>query len=157
MPEVFRRAKEHQGASFVEIFQNCIVFNDAVFADFTNRDVAAEKQLNARHGEPLLFGKEMDKGLSLNRDKLALEVIKIGENGHSIEDVLVHDETNPILAQMLTNLHPPDFPMVLGVLFCDPAESFEAAITGQIKAITEKKPDASLAKMMQSGRTWEVK
>ncbi|MEE8295404.1 MAG: 2-oxoacid:ferredoxin oxidoreductase subunit beta [Sphingomonadales bacterium] len=157
MPEVFRRAKDHKGASFVEIFQNCIVFNDAVFADFTNRDVAAERQLNAHHGEPLLFGKEKDKGLSLNRDKLALEVIKIGENGHTLDDVLVHDETNPILAQMLTNIHPPDFPMVLGVLFCDPAESFETAITGQIKAISRKKPDASLEKMMHSGRTWEVK
>jgi 2-oxoglutarate ferredoxin oxidoreductase subunit beta len=157
MPVVFKRAKEHKGASFVEIFQNCIVFNDAVFAYFTDRDVAAEKQLHAHHGEPLLFGKDKDKGLSLNRDKLALEVITPGKDGKTEADVLVHDETNPILAQMLVQAMPPDFPMVLGVIYCDPAPSFEEVALGQINAVAEKSKGASLEKLMASGRTWEVK
>ncbi len=157
MPEVFKRAKQHKGASFVEIFQNCIVFNDAVFADFTDREVAAERQVHAKHGEPLIFGKEGDKGLSLNRQSLALEVIHIGKHGKTLDDVLVHDETNPIIAQLLINTHQPEFPMVLGVLYCDPAEPFETAVISQIDAIKAKKPGASLEKRMQSGRTWEVK
>jgi 2-oxoglutarate ferredoxin oxidoreductase subunit beta len=114
-------------------------------------------QLHATHGEPLLFGKEKDKGLALNRDELALEVIKIGENGHTVDDVLVHDETNPILAQMLINTAPPDFPIVLGVLFCQPAESFETSVINQIAAISKKKPGANLEDLMRKGRTWEVK
>ena len=157
MPTVFKRAKEHKGASFVEIFQNCIVFNDAVFGEFTNREAAADLQLHAVHGEPLLFGKEREKGLTLNRDKFALEVITVGQGGKTIDDVLVHDETNPILAQMLVNTAPPDFPVVLGVLFCQPAESFETSVTKQIAAIIKKKPGASLDRLMRQGRTWEVK
>ena len=157
MPEVFRRAQQHKGASFVEIFQNCNVFNDAVFSEFTARDVAQETQLHASHGEPLLFGAEGTKGLRLNRDKLALEVIKVGEGGITLDDVLVHDETNPILAQMLINMALPDFPITLGVLFCQPAESFEVSVHNQIAAVTKKKPGASLDALMRGGRTWEVK
>ncbi len=157
MPEIFRRAQEHKGASFVEIFQNCIVFNDAVFGEFTDRDVATDRQLLAHHGKPLLFGADDSKGLRLNRDKLALEVITVGKGGNSIDDVLVHDETNPILAQLLLGLHPPDFPMVLGVLFCDPAESFDKSVIDQIFAISKKKPNANLDDLMRQGRTWEVK
>jgi len=157
MPTVFKRAKQHKGASFVEIFQNCIVFNDAVFSDFTDRDIAADRQVHAIHGEALLFGKEKDLGLALNHKTLALEVITVGKDGKTLEDVLVHDETNPILAQLLVNTAPPDFPMVLGVLFCNPAESFETSVLNQIKDISKKKPKASLDDRMRQGRTWEVK
>ena len=161
MPTVFRRAYENKGASFVEIFQNCIVYNDAVFGDFTEREAAKERQLHAKHGEPLVFGAEHNKGLRLDRDKLTLEVITIGEtggkNGHTIDDVLVHDETNPVLANFLVGLHPPDFPMVLGVLYAETATSFEKSVFDQAREIRKKKGGTSLEDLMYSGRTWEVK
>ena len=76
----------HRGASFVEIFQNCVVFNDGVFDEFTERAVADERQLHVEHGKPLLFGKDRKQGLRLDASALALEVVTVGENGASMED-----------------------------------------------------------------------
>ena len=157
MPEVFKRAHAYKGASFVEIFQNCIVYNDAVFSDFTDREVVAEMQLHANHGEPLLFGAEKKKGLALNVEKLALEVIEVGKEGKTLDDVLVHDETNPILAQMLIQALPPKFPMVLGVLYAIPSVSFEEAVFAQAKAVLDKEKSIDFNVLLRQGRTWEVK
>jgi len=156
MPEVFKRTHAHKGASFVEIFQNCIVYNDAVFEDFTAREVADERQLFVRHGEPLLFGPENKKGIRLNPKTLSPEVVTLGENGVALKDVLVHDETNPILAQVLIRMTPPGFPMALGVLYCNPAPSFEDATYRQMAEVAAAKPGASLDALMRAGRTWEV-
>ncbi|HXV73736.1 MAG TPA: 2-oxoacid:ferredoxin oxidoreductase subunit beta [Sphingomonadales bacterium] len=157
MPEVFKRAHAHRGASFVEIFQNCIVYNDAVFEDFTAREVADERQIFVRHGAPLVFGADNKKGIRLDPQKLCLEVITLGENGRTLSDVLVHDETNPVLAQMLIRLSPPAFPMALGVLYCNPVPSFEASMQKQIAEVTAAKKGASLEALMRAGRTWEVR
>ena len=157
MPIVFERAHQNKGASFVEIFQNCLVYNDEVFADFTAKDVAKDRQLLATHGEPLIFGKEMDKGLVLDTKSLSLKVATIGENGISKEDILVHDETNRMLAMMLVSLNPPEFPMVLGVIYADPAPTFGDAIREQTAEVRKKKGPADLNNLIRQGRTWEVK
>ena len=94
LPEVFKRARDHKGASFVEVFQNCIVYNDGVYGHFTDKTVADDQQVVCRHGEPLIFGKDSDKGLRFLPEKLKLEVIDIGKEAKTIDDVLVHDETN---------------------------------------------------------------
>ncbi|MEJ2237525.1 MAG: 2-oxoacid:ferredoxin oxidoreductase subunit beta, partial [Gemmatimonadales bacterium] len=96
--ETLKRAHQHKGTSFVEIYQNCIVFNDATFDRFTNKDLAADNQLLVEHGKPLLFGKEMNRGLTMRRGCLEIEVATIGENGVTEDDILVHDETNRNLA-----------------------------------------------------------
>ena len=96
---VLKRAHTHKGASFVEIFQNCIVFNDAVFDEFTDKKVAPEMQLRVEHGQPLFFGKEQNRGLRLKPGSLELETVAVGENGVSLDDVLVHDETNRAMAR----------------------------------------------------------
>ena len=121
LAEVFLRAKNNQGASFVEIIQNCIVYNDGVFSEFTEKAVAADMQLHVKHGQPMIWGKAKNKGLRLNTKTLALEAVTIGENGVTAEDIVVHDEKNRILATMLVHLCPPLFPEVLGVIYCDPA------------------------------------
>ncbi|MEM8800106.1 MAG: 2-oxoacid:ferredoxin oxidoreductase subunit beta [Pseudomonadota bacterium] len=169
MPEIFTRAHGHQGASFVEIFQNCIVYNDKVFADFTEKAVAADAQVMAIHGEPLIFGKDRNKGLTLNTQTLALEVATIGENGVSEADILIHDETNRTFAGMLATL-PMDgaHPMVIGVLYCDPEEPYTARLKEHRAAYSVQPssiPDpetglrpgvARLNEMMRAGRTWQV-
>jgi 2-oxoglutarate/2-oxoacid ferredoxin oxidoreductase subunit beta len=157
MPEVFKRAHAHKGASFVEIFQNCIVYNDAVFEDFTARESAAAHQLVARHGQPLVFGHDNRKGMRLNANTLSLEVVTIGEHGVEVKDVLVHDETNPVLAQLLMRLAPPDFPMALGVLYCKPAPSFEDASYRQMTEVAAARKDSTLDAVIRAGRTWEVR
>ena len=120
MPTVLKRAHQHKGASFVEIFQNCIVYNDGTFNRFTDREVASDNQIDVVHGEPLIFGKERDKGLRVRPGSMELEVVTIGQNGISTDDILVHDETNRILATMLVAMDPPAFPVAIGVIYCDP-------------------------------------
>jgi 2-oxoglutarate ferredoxin oxidoreductase subunit beta len=152
---VLQRAHAHQGASFVEIFQNCVVYNDGVFDEFTEKSVAPERQLLVEHGKALVFGKEKRRGLRLRPHTLELEVVTVGENGITDADVLVHDERNRALANLLALLQPPEFPEVLGVLYCDPAEPYEHAVYQQIEAAREKGP-GDLAALLRTGRTWTV-
>ena len=156
MPGVFKRAHGHKGASFVEIFQNCIVYADGIFEDFTDKKVAAETQLHAEHGQPLIYGKDKDKGLRLNaRSHWQLDVVTIGEDGVTEADILIHDETNPVLANMLVHLSRPDFPMVLGVIYSEDVTSFEADVHAQMdQAVSTGKSD--LGAYMARGRTWRV-
>ena len=153
---LFRRAREHKGASFVEIIQNCIVYNDAVFEAFTAKDVAAEMQLHAKHGQPLLYGKANNKGLRLNAQSLTIETVVVGENGVTEKDIIVHDEKNRVLAGMLAALRPPQFPEILGVIYCNPAPmSYEAAVVAQETQAKAKGP-GDLDKLMRGGNTWQV-
>ena len=152
--EVLKRAHAHRGASFVEIFQNCVVYNDGVFDDFTAKEVAPDAQLPVQHGQPLLFGKDQRRGLRLDPRRLALEVVTVGEGGVTAADVLVHDQTNRTLAGMLAALEPPDFPVALGVLYCDPATPYEADVYAQVSAAGE--PAGGLDGLLRSARTWSV-
>ncbi len=156
MPDVFRRAHENKGASFVEIFQNCLVYNDQVFGEFADRSVAKEMQVHAEHGEPLIYGSDNDKGLIFNTKKMCIETATIGENGVTEKDILVHDETNLSLANMLVALEPPQMPVVVGIIYANPAATFEEQIFGQAeerKAIVGK---GDLKAIMSAGRTWTV-
>ncbi len=154
LPEVLKRARSHQGTSFVEIFQNCIVYNDNVFGGFTEREVADERQLHLEHGAPMRFGAAGAKGLRLKPGALELEVVEIGEDDPAEAQLLVHDETNRLLAQMLAAMEPPEFPVALGVLYCDPAPSYEQQITGEIAAARKANPQADLNALLRAGPTW---
>jgi 2-oxoglutarate ferredoxin oxidoreductase subunit beta len=121
MAHVLEAAHAFDGASLTEIFQNCIVYNEDVFADFTERSTAADTQLHLRHGEPMLFGKERNKGIRFNSESFSLEVVDANANP---DQVLVHDETNRVLARLLVELH---LPVALGVIYRQPAQSFEVA------------------------------
>ncbi len=154
--EVYERAYRNEGASFVEILQNCPVFNDGAFSDVTAKDVASDRQLWVVHGQPLLFGKERNKGLRMRRDGCGLEVVTLGEHGVTEADVLVHDETNLMLAQMLARLGPPEFPVAFGVLYCDPAPTYEAAVLAQNELARQKFGEADLDALLSAGHTWTV-
>ena len=160
LPGILRRAHDFRGAGFVEIFQNCIVYNDGVFEEFTARDIAGDRQIHVEHGEPLIFGKESDKGLRLDAASLTLEIVEIGKNGVSESDILVHDETNPALAGLLAAMEPPEMPIALGVLYCAPAPSYETQVEAQIAALTGgARPDritGDLDALLRSGHTWTV-
>jgi 2-oxoglutarate ferredoxin oxidoreductase subunit beta len=153
--ELFTRARNHKGASFVELIQNCIVYNDGVFAGFTEKDVAAEMQLHVKHGQPMIYGKAKNRGLKLNTKTLQIETVTIGENGVTEADVLVHDETNRVLAGLLAALRPPTFPEILGVIYCNPGTSYESAVAAQ-EAQAKAKGAGDLDKLMRAGNTWQV-
>jgi 2-oxoglutarate ferredoxin oxidoreductase subunit beta len=148
LPDVLKAAHAHRGASFVEIFQNCVVYNDDVFASFTERDVAADKQLWLRSGEKMLFAGDT-KGIALDRERLALKVVDADDL-----DVLVHDPANRSIAHMLVEM-PDGFPMALGVLYEDPAPTFEAAVLEQNAAAAKGKA-ADLQALVSKGQTWMV-
>ncbi len=157
LPEIFKRAHAHKGASMVEILQNCIVYNDAVFDDVLARDVAAERQIHVEHGQPLIFGAEKNKGLTLNTRSLSLEVVSIGENGVSEEDILVHDEKNKMIATLLAGMDGPDFPTAFGVLYCDPAPTYELSVEHQMDEAKQTSSAPSMDALLREGHTWEVK
>jgi 2-oxoglutarate/2-oxoacid ferredoxin oxidoreductase subunit beta len=150
-----KRAHAHRGASFVEIFQNCVVYNDGVFDEFTARAVAPERQLLAEHGRPLLFGRDNRRGLRLRPGSLDLQVVTVGEDGVTEADILVHDETSRTLATLLASLATPVFPEVLGVLYCNPGETYTHAVEQQM-AQAAAPAAADLGALLRSGRTWTV-
>ncbi|MGC2857142.1 2-oxoacid:ferredoxin oxidoreductase subunit beta [Novispirillum sp. DQ9] len=152
--DVLHRAHDHKGASFVEIFQNCIVYNDGVYSSFTDKDVAADRQLWLEHGKPMRFGKEQDKGLRLNVRTLSLEVVTLGQDGVSEADLMIHDETNPTLGQMLAGLEGPDMPVPLGVLHCAPAPSYDSVVAAQGQGRQRRR---DLNSLLQGGKTWVVR
>jgi 2-oxoglutarate ferredoxin oxidoreductase subunit beta len=152
--ELFKAAHAHKGTSFIEILQNCPVFNDGEWDNVAARDVAADNQLWVEHGKPLLFGKDKTKGLKLAPGGSHVEVVTIGENGVTLDDVAIHDQTNRTLAFLLAKLHLPEFPMAFGVLYADPVASYDAAIARQNAAAREKLGEGEIDKLLCSGHTW---
>jgi 2-oxoglutarate ferredoxin oxidoreductase subunit beta len=156
LPVVLKRGYEHKGASFIEIFQNCIVYNDGAYASFTEKDVAADNQLHLEHGKPMVFGKAKDRGIRIKPGTLDLEVVRLGEGGMSEADLLVHDESNRMVAFMLAQMEPPRFPVALGVLYCSPAPTYESLVTAQVEEARKKQPEADLNALLRRGSTWRV-
>jgi len=156
MITTLKAAHAHAGTSFVEVFQNCVVFNDGTFADFTAKQVANERQVWAVHGEPLVFGKEQQMMLRVKPGSYALEAVEITD-GLSIDDAVVHDERDPILAQMLVGLRGPDVPTVVGVIFNDPAEvTYDQAVRNQVQAAIDERGTGDFNALLRKGHIWEV-
>src|SRR5579862_4552756 len=131
LPAVLKAAHAHKGASFIEIYQNCIVYNDDVFANFTEKKVAAENQIWVEHGQPALFAGGT-KGLHLDRNDLKLHVVDVEGGDREAAGVLVHDQTNRGVAQMLIDMSVENgMPVALGVIYNSPAPTFEGAIIEQ--------------------------
>ncbi len=156
LPEILKRAHAHRGTSFVEILQNCIVYNDNVFGHITDREVAADAQIHLQHGEPLVFGKDRHKGLRLKPGSLRLEAVTLGENGVSAADLLVHDETSRPLAGLLAAMEPPALPVALGVLYCEPAPSYDQQVHDQMRSAQPNGRNRDLNGLLRRGHTWTV-
>ena len=148
---VLKAARDFKGASFVEIFQNCIVYNKDVFDDFVNKKQAKEMQVHVEHGKPLLFANGA-KGLKLNPLTLGMEVVEVGENGASDAEVFVHDETSPAIAQMLLTLPKEGFPMPLGVIYRNPAPAFDESFWAQHG--NKGKRTSKVADALRKGSVW---
>lgn len=154
LSDTFKAAHAHKGASFVEIFQNCIVYNEDVFADFTDKKTAADTQLWLEHGAPMLFANG-EKGLSLDRENMRLKVVEVKDGDWEAAGVITHDQTNHPLAYMLVEMPFGEFPMALGVLYCDPRPTFDALVTEHNEAASEGK-STDLQALIAEGQTWQV-
>ncbi len=146
---VVTRGHDHRGASFIEILQNCPIYNDGIFENVKDKKIAADFKVELEHGKAVIFGKQQEKGIRLNHDTLRLELVDA-----SSEDVLVHDETNKALATMLATMKGEGFPVAVGVIYREDKTSY--VDDSQQQLISARAAKASLQELLQSGHTWEV-
>jgi 2-oxoglutarate ferredoxin oxidoreductase subunit beta len=153
--ETLKRAAAHKGTAYVEIYQNCNVFNDGAFEYATDRNVRSDHVLYLEHGKPLLFGADRKKGIRLNGT--TPEVVELG-NGINVDDLLIHDEraVEPTLAYLLSRMRHPEFPEPVGVFRAVERPTYDELLLGQIRQATEKKGRGELKKLLNSGDTWTV-
>lgn len=156
--EVMVAAARHKGASVVEVLQNCVIFNNGIYAWFTDREERLNRTIHLRHGEKMLFGKDLDHGLV--QDGFGLKAVKLGEDGYTIDDVLVHDarcESN-FLHQQLAMMDGSDLPLAIGVIRDVEAPTYETEVQNQMESVKAKKGFTSLRDMiLRTTETWEVK
>lgn len=154
LQQVLQRAIEHRGTAFVEVYQNCQVYNANAFEWATDRNTRLDHLVYLEHGKPLIFGKNRDKGIRLNGD--ALEVV--GLSTVSQDDLLIHDEraASSAHAFRLAQMHHPEFPEPVGVFRAVHKPPYEELLLGQIAAAREKQGAGQLDKLYRSGDTWKV-
>ena len=153
---VLRQAAEHRGTSFVEVYQNCNVFNDGAFDYATGRQTRSENTIELEHGKPLVFGADRQKGIRLNG--LEPEVVELGD-GVTEADLLVHDAhaPEPSLAYLLSRLrHEDGFPEPIGVFRAVDVPRYDELLNAQVDAAREDRGDGDLSALLNSGDTWTV-
>ena len=140
----------------MEVLQNCVIFNDGIHAEISDPKMREERQIFLKHGEPMIFGIQKDKGLIF--DKAMLKVVTIGENGITRDDILVHDVTEPYgyVHQQLIGMQLPDFPVAMGVIRSVKAPAYDQLMEEQISTVKSKSKIKSIDDLLSSGNTWEV-
>ena len=158
LKDTLKHAAAHQGSAFIEILQNCNIFNDGAWFSLTERDARSEHIVQLEHGKPLVFGKNRDKGIRMTG--MDLEVVPLG-NGITEKDLLIHDarNPNPAYAYALSQMEKREgFPTPIGVLRSwNEIPRFEEVMNQQIASVIAKRGPGDLAKLLRSGDTWEVK
>ena len=154
--QIYIEAAKHKGTTVVEVLQNCVIFNDGIHDEVAGKEVRDDRTITLKHGEPMIFGKDSKKGLTL--DGLKLRVVNIGENGITEKDLLIHDafEPNPGIQYMLANMKYPDYPVALGVIRSVKGDTYETAVTDQIKSIRRDAKIKCMDDLLLSGSTWKV-
>ena len=154
--EIMVRAAMHDGTSVMEMLVNCMIYNNGTHADISDRAVRADRTIILRDGEPMIFGKDRDKGIIL--DGLKLKVVKIGENGITEKDLLVHNskEDNFGIHSMLVDMKGPDFPVALGVIRDVADKTYDDSIYEQMDEVKAKAKIHSMDELLHSGATWTV-
>ena len=156
LQEMIKRANAYNGASFIEIYQNCNIFNDGAFSELTDKETKSEKLLRLQDGEPMIFGPTDNKGIYL--DGTNPKVVDIGKK-YSVDDILVHNEKDKFIADMLSNFTSNDvFPEPIGVLYCKERATYDGLMEEQMKEAQKKdKSKKTLHDLLNAGDTWEVK
>ncbi len=153
LQEIIKRCSNHRGGAFVEILQNCNIFNDGAWTPVSEKETKADHALMLEQGKPLVFGKNRDKGVRMNGHRL--QVVSLG-NGVSESDLLVHDEQDTTLAFLLSSMQPPDFPTPIGVFRAVARPTYDEAINAQIAQARAAQGEGNLDKLFAQGDTWEV-
>ncbi|MEA3445190.1 MAG: 2-oxoacid:ferredoxin oxidoreductase subunit beta, partial [Bacteroidota bacterium] len=149
-------AANFEGTSVVEILQNCVIYNDKTHAAITDKQHKHERQLFLEHGKPMIFGENREKGIILKG--MHLDVVEIGKNGITEEDILVHDakEENPFIQLMLVNMNLPQFPVAFGVIRAVESSVYDQKVEAQIKSVQAESNIKCMDDLLNSGATWKV-
>ncbi|MFN2375692.1 MAG: 2-oxoacid:ferredoxin oxidoreductase subunit beta [Candidatus Binatia bacterium] len=150
---ILHRAAAHKGTSFVEIIQNCPVFNDGAFDAYTDKERKDDSRILVEHGQPLLFGADRRRGIRLRPD-FSAEVVSLDQV--DLSEIAVHDETNPVLTQLLARLGRDGTPLPLGVLRCVEGAVYEDTVHAQIDQARDSRGSGDFDKLYRSGETWTV-
>lgn len=154
--EVLLAAQLHKGTSVVEILTNCVIWNNGIHNPITDKEVRAEKTIHLRHGEKMLFGKNLEKGLV--QDGFLLKAVTVGEDGYTIDDVLVHDAHTPsnFLHQQLAMMDGESLPLAIGIIRDVDAPTYDEGVSKQVEEVRAKKGFSTLRDMILAGETWTV-
>lgn len=154
--EVLKIAAAHQGASIVEVLQNCVIFSDGVHEEIANPKVRKDRQIFLEHGKPMLYGSELEKGLVFEQGKL--KSVTVGEDGYTLDKILVHDaqSVDPTLHLALINMKHPELPVAMGVIRNVDALVYDEEMQKQIEEVQSKSKLDSLEAIFHSGNTWIV-
>lgn len=157
MSEAMFEAARHDGTSIIEILENCVIFADKAHFNVTSKEAKDDNMLLLKNGEPMLFGKNREKGIRLKETRL--EVVEIGKNGITIDDILIHDQydQDPGIHTMLAKLAPPHFPMVFGVIRSAMFPTYDDLVEEQIKSAKQTSKIKNVDDLLNSGDTWEIK
>ena len=156
--EVMVAAARHKGASVVEIMQNCVIFNNGIHSFMSDKEYRDDHTIHLRQGEKMLFGKNLEKGLV--QDGFGLKAVVVGEDGYTLDDVLVHDShtSSNFLHQQLAMMDGHDLPLAIGIIRDVAAPSYETDVEAQVESVKAKKGFTSLRDMiLRTSETWEVK
>lgn len=154
--DIMLESAKHDGTAVVEVLVNCVIFNDKTHWNLVDREHRSDRTIVLKHGEPMIFGKNRDKGLML--DGMKLKVVKLGENGITEKDLLVHDahQENPGLHSMLIDMQYPEYPVALGVIRAVKDTTYDDNVRDQITEVRSKSPIQCMDDLLVSGATWEV-
>ncbi len=154
--EVLVAAARHKGTAVTEILQNCVIFNNGIHSTITDKEVRAERTIHLRHGEKMLFGADNRRGLV--QDGFLLKAVTVGEDGYTMDDVLVHDAHTPsnFLHQQLAMMDGHELPLALGVIRDVEAPTYEAGVAEQVEAVRAAKGFSTLRDMILASDTWTV-
>ena len=151
---IIKAAFEHKGTSFIEIYQNCNIFNDGAFFQYTEKDTKADNTVSLEHGEPLVFGKELEKGIRLNGFQP-----EVTTTSNGTDDLIVHDQyaENTTLANFLARMSDmPEMPHPIGIFRSVQHNCYEDMMTGQIAFAKKEQGEGDLEALLNAGDTWVV-
>ena len=156
--EILKAAYHHKGAAVCEILQHCVIFNNGAYDPIYTKEGRKKNAIYVRHGEPLLFGENNEYGIM--QEGFGLKVVKIGENGVTIDDILVHDahcQDNTLQLKLAMMDNETGFPIALGVIRDVEAPTYDESVSEQIEELKAKKPYHTFEELLETNDVWEVK
>ncbi len=151
---MLRRMARHRGSAFLEVYQNCVIFNDGAFNFLGDKRTRIENVITLEHGKPLVWGKDGKKGLVMDTQTFRPRVVDVADVEPS--QLMVHDETNPMLAHVLATLEPPEYPTPMGVVRAVETPTYEEMMKTQLAEARQNKPPSPVQALLEQGDTWTV-